>query len=304
MSQKSASSTPRVTFFPGQRLAAADLTALQRSMRLRRWLHNRALHGWGIAQGLVPSGQRGDTTVSVSPGLGIDAFGREALLAQTRTLAVPAVASDPGGAEAVFYIVAAYQDDSKQAVLEERDGICHEGGAVRLADEPLLDWRRPDQLEEGRELVLAKAWVKGCRLSRALSLKVRRYVRAPRPPYLTAGQTTPGSTEWTAWIVSGSMAGVKTEVDTSSARFQATPRYMARLGGHRFWSASPGPLLAVVVITVEDAKPDGFTCAVQIPDVPGNLTNPGSLRNPGSTPGLVKNTLDWHVVWSGIEDAP
>ena len=41
----------RVAFFPGQRLTAADLTALERRQRELRWLHNRSLHPWGVASG-------------------------------------------------------------------------------------------------------------------------------------------------------------------------------------------------------------------------------------------------------------
>jgi hypothetical protein len=64
----------RVNFFEGQLLTAADLAAEQEYHREMRYLHNR-LHGYGTVSGLDVDVTRGQ--VRVSPGLAIDAFGRE-----------------------------------------------------------------------------------------------------------------------------------------------------------------------------------------------------------------------------------
>ena len=64
----------RVNFFEGQILTAADLAAEQEYHRGMRYLHNR-LHGYGTASGLDVDVTRG--RVRVSPGMGIDALGRE-----------------------------------------------------------------------------------------------------------------------------------------------------------------------------------------------------------------------------------
>ena len=64
----------RVNFFEGQTLTAADLAAEQEYHREMRYLHNR-LHGYGTASGLDVDVTRG--RVRVSPGMGIDALGRE-----------------------------------------------------------------------------------------------------------------------------------------------------------------------------------------------------------------------------------
>lgn len=294
----------RVAFFPGQRLAAADLTALQDTNRDLRWLHTRTLHGWGIADGFGVRGSRGDTFVLVRPGVGVDVRGREIVLAAERRFSVPAVASAPGGGEAVFYLVAAYLDDADQTVLEQRDGVCLPAGTVRLADEPLVDWRRHDQLKEGLELVLAKLWVKGCRLSRPVSLDVQRRLNSEPSAYVAAGQTVPGQTEWKAWEANGKMIGLRAHVDTSASHFNAAPQYLARLAGDRYRAQPPGPFVAVVMPGVEDATRDGFTLSVLIPELPGSLMNPAALRHPTSTPALVRDDLQWHVAWVGVEGAP
>lgn len=73
----------RVNFFDGLLLTAADLAAEQDYHRGMRYLHNR-LHGYGTVSGLDVDVTRG--RVSVSPGMGIDALGREIVVAEPLTL--------------------------------------------------------------------------------------------------------------------------------------------------------------------------------------------------------------------------
>src|SRR5215471_5147511 len=121
----------RITFFNGQQLTAADMTDVQTANRELRWLHNRSLHNWGIGAGY-----------------GVDHMGREIILTESKVLPVPSVASDPGGAEAIFYLIAAYRTDKDQPVIERRPGVCMPEGGVRLREEPLIAWRKPAQLAE------------------------------------------------------------------------------------------------------------------------------------------------------------
>src|SRR6266568_3883829 len=158
----------RNIFFPGQQLLAEDLADLNLANRELRWLHNRALHNWGIGIGLQVQGQRGGSVVAIEPGFAVDCLGREILLIAEQTKPVPAVAG-ASGAEAIFYLVIAYKDDADQQVLEKRPGVCHSDGSVRLAEDPVLTWRLPNELREGQDIVLAKASILNCRLNRALS---------------------------------------------------------------------------------------------------------------------------------------
>ena len=75
----------RVHFFDHQTLRAADLTAEQDYHRAMRHLHNRALHNWGIGDGLVVTAD-GTARVAVSPGLAFDREGRELVLGERVTL--------------------------------------------------------------------------------------------------------------------------------------------------------------------------------------------------------------------------
>jgi hypothetical protein len=250
----------RVTFFTGQRLTEKDLAALQRANRELRWLHNRSLHSWGIGIGLAVAGERGDSAVTVEPGYGVDCLGREIILTAPRTMPVPAVAHGPDGGEAIYYLVAAYQEDADQKVAERRPGVCLPEGTVRLSEEPRLEWRRPEQLQEGVELVLAQAWIQNCQLSRPLSLAARRFARPSQQPYIAAGQTDRENTAWIPWVVSDQTIGVLTHVDTSAARFRTTPCYIAHVVGERLLHGPAGGVIFVEGFpAVAAATPAGFT---------------------------------------------
>jgi hypothetical protein len=75
----------RVNFVEGLMLTAADLAAEQEYHRGMRYLHNR-LHGYGTISGLAVDVTRG--RVRVSPGSGIDALGREIVVAAPLTLRI------------------------------------------------------------------------------------------------------------------------------------------------------------------------------------------------------------------------
>jgi hypothetical protein len=280
----------RVTFFTGQRLTEKDLAALQRANRELRWLHNRSLHSWGIGIGLDVAGERGDSAVTVEPGYGVDCLGREIILTAPQTMPVPAIAHGPGGIEAVYYLVAAYQEDADQKVAERRPGVCLPEGTVRLSEEPRLEWRRPEQLQEGLELVLAQAWIQNCQLSRPLSLAARRFARPSQQPYIAAGQTDREKTAWIPWVVSDQPVGVLTHVDTSAARFRTTPGYIAHVVGERLRRGAVANIMIVGFPAVAAATPAGFTLQMHLPEpeVAGSNID-------------IFNQLGWHVVWMGVE---
>src|SRR4029453_15934396 len=68
----------RVTFFHRQFLGLDDFRAEQNYHRGMRYLHNRLLHGWGVAEGFAVTADDGG--VLVGPGVAIDPLGRELVL--------------------------------------------------------------------------------------------------------------------------------------------------------------------------------------------------------------------------------
>ncbi len=289
----------RMTFFPGQRLTAADLTELQRTSRELRWLHNRSLHRWGIGVGLGVTGERGAAIVTVEPGYGVDCLGREIILTEIRQKTVPAVAGGPTGEEVPCYLVAAYKTDADQKVAERRPGVCMPEGTVRLGEEPRIDWRQPYQLQEGLELILAQAWIRNCKLSRPLSLTGRRSARPSHQPYIAAGQTAAGNTNWEPWEISNVVVGVRTKVDTSAARFRTTPHYMAHVVGQRFYQDNAETLLLLGITTIKETTAEEFTLEVFLPQSADASVSSLKLRAELLT--IINSQLRWQVVWMGIE---
>jgi hypothetical protein len=290
----------RLVFFSGQQLTARDLAAAQTLNRDFRWLHNRSLHAWGIGVGLGVQGQKGEATVAVQPGYGVDCLGREVVLTEALTLTVPVVAgtSQPEA----YYLVARYRDDEDQPVTEQRLGRCVAGGAVRLAEQAALEWRSATKLSDGMQLVLAEVTVKECRID-SISYTPRRDARPSGRPYLALGRTEPGSTDWEPYRLEAVGLGVSLRVDTSTARFHTVPRYVAQVIGARYLSSSPGPLLAVDIPATADARPDGFTLRVSLPPLEGteSFINPPMLRDPTTGPEIIRTQLRWSVDWIGIE---
>ena len=261
----------RIAFFNGQRLTAGDLTDAQTDSRELRWLHNRGLHGWGIASGLQVTGKVGDRAVTVAPGYGTDCVGREIILGAPVSMATPA--SFARGAEVMFYLVASWLDDADQAITEKRDGACSGNGAVRLNDTPLLAWRSAQDLRQGLDLVLAQVWVQNCRISRAISSTARRYARLAQQPYIAGGQSASGDLIWTLRMSGAQFLGWEAEVDTSAAQFGATPQYFAQLDGERYLGVPPGPVMVVGFAAVAAPRRDSFTFQVLLPEGPDTINN-------------------------------
>jgi hypothetical protein len=80
----------RVHYFEGQLLGEADLRDEQTYHAGKRQLHNRALHGYGVVEGLAARVQAGAAppAVIVEPGFALDAQGREIVLAEPLSVAL------------------------------------------------------------------------------------------------------------------------------------------------------------------------------------------------------------------------
>jgi hypothetical protein len=299
----------RVSFFDGQRLAAFDLNAAATLQRELRWLHNRSLHGWGIGLGFTVSGAKGDTQVSVGPGYAIDCLGREIVLTESLARAVPARAHDGQGRPLLYYLVAAYPDDSRLTVLEQRTGECETEGAVRLRERAAIYWKsaREGTVEQGFEIVLARASVLNCELAAPLSLDQRRSARPHQQPMVAAGATGRGSTGWQLWTVAGpegsQVAGVRVDVETSAARFGVTPHYQAQLRGLRTKELLERESVLDGMTLVSGASRHGFSFHVLMPadmqTIGGVPVNPSFGALTGEVLEFARD--EWWVEWVGVE---
>jgi hypothetical protein len=289
----------RITFFNGQRLTAEDLTAVQNANQQLRALHNRSLHGWGIAAGFSVIGNQGDTAVEIGSGYAIDCQGREIILTNAVTKSVPAVASAADGTAATYYLVASYVDNSGQTVLQNRAGVCMPSGTVRLTEAPELTWVSPIDIDPTTQVILGQISVLNCQLSVPVNLAVRRFARVSSQPYIGAGETpVPSAMQpvWQLWQPGGGEGiGVICTVDTSAANFNTTPSYIAHIVGSRSWvlpSGAPGLLLPFT--SVVNASPTNF-------QMQANLQSPLTLSDSTQWVNLANTVLFWQVVWMGIE---
>ena len=308
----------RLAFFDGQRLTAADLTAVQVFHRELRWLHNRSLHNWGIAFGFAVSGGRGERVVSVQPGYALDCKGRDLALGEAQEVPIPAVAGTSDGQPATYYLTATYAEDGDLAP-EVRAGTCDTSGAVRRPETPLIRWQTPHDYRRGLDIILATIQVQNCQLASDVSGSERRNAVPAQQPYVAAGETKRGETEWHLWPTPDEAqeieaVGVTTKVSTASAGFRITPRYQAHVVGDRVLDRpqkTEGDAVRQELRTVVDgyaqianATASGFDLRVIMPLGVVVFTDPTPLNDGVLTEefmGWLQTELKWHVVWMGIE---
>jgi hypothetical protein len=291
----------RPLFFEGQRLTPADLAVIQAFDRELRWLHNRSLHGWGVVRGYAATGERNARSVNIMPGYALDCLGRELVLERPLDVAVPAVAP-----ETTYYLTVSYADDA-DLTPETRAGACGTSGAVRLPNDPVIRFqdanatgnaaRRP-----GLDVVLATATVAGCLLALPLSTAQREDLKGDQP-YVAAGRTPAGETDWRLWPSEDYVLGFATTVETSAAGFLSTPVYQACVLGERMDDKgfvvdgyahleSPGATAFDLCVVL----PTGYTTAASayVPLNPADVFDIGYL-------GTLRFDLRWHVAWMGVE---
>jgi hypothetical protein len=280
----------RITFYEGELLTADDLTTLDGNNRELRWLHNRSLHNWGIGFGLDVQGAVGATSVTVNPGYATDSTGHEIILANPLTLPIPAISSGS------YYLVANWLDDADETVVQQNSAAaCNAGGSVRLSDAPSIIWKTVAQLVFGTDVILGLITIQNCALSQ-ISTNVRRYATCGSMFYLKAGAIDASTLTWNPWVVGGVTIGLTAAIDTSAAKFQTTPSYMAQIAGSRSITTTQPPVFIVDFVTVNNESASGFTLQVALPAL--GAVNPEAIRDPSS--GLI-GQLNWTVNWMGVQ---
>jgi hypothetical protein len=288
----------RVRFFPGELLTAGDLTVAGANNRELLWLHNRALHDWGIGYGFDVKGERGDTSVTVSPGYATDAFGHELLLSAPVELPIPAVPGASDGSALVYYIVAQYVSDADEPTEEQRSATaCASGGAVRLSNDPAIRWKTAAQLQHGVDVILGQVSIRNCALNAKVSTRGRRSAVPASRFSIFAAEIAASALTWQPWTAGATGAGFTAVIDTSVAHFQSTPSYMVSIVGRR--SIPNTDFLILDFVSVARATPAGFTLQLALPAISAAV-NPAEITDPFKGPALLKQ-LGWQIQWMGVE---
>ena len=129
------SGTKRPNYFSGKLLTADDLSEEQNYLLEKHRRHLRTLHGFGIVHGLQVGVDAQGETITIEPGLAIDAHGREVLLNEKLTLLVPPDTLSP------VLVAVEYTERAVDPVPAGQDGTTEpsrieEGCQVVLADGP------------------------------------------------------------------------------------------------------------------------------------------------------------------------
>jgi hypothetical protein len=293
----------RLRFFPSQRLLASDLQNLEGFGREMRWLHNRSLHQPGVASGFAVLGPKGAREVTVGPGYAIDALGREIVLTQTITLAVPPVAGDRDGGSAFFDLAVSYPDSAQLETTETRGGFCGGQEAVRLREVPSFEWinvRQPGpalaDLLAAKRIALGRAEVIGCKLVAALSLEHRRDAKPSPLPYIAAGIS--GDDVW-SYPDSASAFGIEltAKIETTSAAFRSVPHYFVSVVGERALMVGEEAILLDGFTSISKATSTGFRLAMLLP----SMLATSSRASMNDVLNQIRNKLPWCVEWVGVE---
>lgn len=288
----------RLRFFDGLLLTAQDLESEERYHRELRWLHNRALHGWGVVSGLEVEGEEDARSVSLRPGTAQDCAGRELILPEPVSGAVP-----PLSGPAELYLTVSYAEDEELAA-QTRDGACGASGVVRRAERPNIRWISPAEFAEGADIVVASAKIRNCRLAERVSSGPRQEL--PRQlPYLATGATESGATHWYPWPGQSDPAGVATTVGTGSAGFSRVPHYEAEVIGPREFLDQGVTSAVDGYVHIAKRTATSFELRMLLPgplqtSPTGRMLNPAAVRQPGFGEAL-RTDLAWYVSWMGVE---
>lgn len=145
----------RVRFFAGRLLTADDLNDEQAYHREKHRRHVHALHGHGVVHGLRLTIDADGTTLTIEPGLAIDASGNELCLPEAIRIAVPEGTSSPAAVSLHFIerlvdlVPAADGRDPEPSRIEEGARVvissCGGDGAVIGQIVRASDGWRPDR---------------------------------------------------------------------------------------------------------------------------------------------------------------
>ena len=133
-------------------------------------------------------------------------MGREIILTETFTQAIPPVADNGSGGSVFYLLTVSYPDDTDLKPSETRAGICAQQGVVKLREEPVFCWVRLNdndlnrqpvdpslklRISKGLFIVLAQIEVFNCKLKQPVSAAQRRNAVPAKQPRIACGVREP-----------------------------------------------------------------------------------------------------------------
>lgn len=302
----------RVRYYRGQTLRALDFRDLGHIEAERRWWHNRALHqAYGVSDGLAVSlfPATALEAVRVTPGLAYDCFGRELILEEPQSIALPASTS-----KATFALLLRHREPSAVARAQNFEEVCWTEQKVRGRGTAEFCWKPDGEFAPTDGVPLAKIEVAPHAALKLISFAVPTSRPMARPP-VAFGTTLPGNTPWAPWLIPIPYSkgkgetiaiGVQTWVDTSVAGFTRAPLYFAWLEGPQ-WDAASGQFFPLHFASIADESLTGFTLRLWFPFRTPVTRRLAEARAPMSS-GRLANFLRFareqqlYVAWLGCQD--
>ena len=273
----------RFKYRQGQLLASRDFRDRQQMEDALRWMHNSSDYhnAWGIAIGYEIS-LSGDAqnnwgpadTLTISPGIAYDCYGRELILRTprlfTRDILETLRAPEDPSRDNTFYLVIRYLI-AKHGKMQS---YCSGSPNSFIVPEPIFCWKEKCNIQFGIEVpILAVTFTETgngaiATVERYLANRVRPLAR----PRFAFGQTIRSRTPWQLWQYvppassPGTSAvalrivtinfGLEVKLDTSDAGFKNAPCFFAWLSGDL---GSTGKDILTPFISLTDERADGFT---------------------------------------------
>jgi hypothetical protein len=261
----------RLRYHQGQMLLSEDLRDQQSiESQLRAW-HNRALHNTfgvvsGFGGGLAVSLDETNSRITVEPGLAYDCFGRELILQNRKSIALPAEVEE-------MLLLIRHKDGCGLLPARDLARACLPESKDLLTEETEFIWKPTKLVTVRHGVPIARVQVS--ETDGALELDPDFTALQSRPlarPRMVQGATIPGATAWEVWQLSpesvfrDAVASLQVRIDTSSAGFTSVderhlPAYFARLQGPLMKLNDQNAIQfgSVFLSHIDEISIDGFT---------------------------------------------
>lgn len=140
-------SVKRLNYFTHQFLREQDFKAEQEYHIAMRRQHNRALHGWGVVEGLEVR-KKSDHEITIEPGAAIDNLGREIVLTHP---VVRDLSSFERGSHT--YITIEYGESWDEPDRHAAGGV---DGYMRVTESPEISEKKREPARDGAVIALAR----------------------------------------------------------------------------------------------------------------------------------------------------
>lgn len=161
----------RLNYYNSQFLVETDFNDEQRYHKQMRRLHNRALHTWGVVEGLAVERVPNEVKVTVAPGIAIDRLGQEIVLPERSA----ALGFDKYDAGAQVYVTIKYMDVTDQADRDKNDAQTEGGRYRRWTERPKVDTSATEPTADAPDMVLAVVTLDKDKAIAEVSQSKRRY---------------------------------------------------------------------------------------------------------------------------------